>query len=106
MFRTGTGPPLWIIFQSQGAFTHLLVCRLISALFAPSLPHMAGAPMSARSNGFAGPRRVLSFAHPVGVAQLVEHRTVAPNVVGSNPIAHPIPRPFQACHCGRRDPIM
>ena len=25
----------------------------------------------------------------VGVAQLVERRTVAPNVVGSNPIAHP-----------------
>ena len=27
----------------------------------------------------------------VGVAQLVERRTVAPNVVGSNPIAHPKP---------------
>ena len=27
----------------------------------------------------------------VGVAQLVERRTVAPNVVGSNPIAHPNP---------------
>lgn len=26
----------------------------------------------------------------VGVAQLVERRTVAPNVVGSNPISHPI----------------
>jgi hypothetical protein len=25
----------------------------------------------------------------VGVAQLVERRTVAPNVVGSNPISHP-----------------
>ncbi len=27
----------------------------------------------------------------VGVAQLVERRTVAPNVVGSNPISHPKP---------------
>ncbi len=26
----------------------------------------------------------------VGVAQLVEHRIVAPAVVGSNPIVHPI----------------
>jgi hypothetical protein len=26
----------------------------------------------------------------VGVAQLVERRTVAPNVVGSNPISHPM----------------
>jgi hypothetical protein len=26
----------------------------------------------------------------VGVAQLVEHRVVAPAVVGSNPITHPI----------------
>lgn len=25
----------------------------------------------------------------VGVAQLAERRTVAPNVVGSNPISHP-----------------
>lgn len=25
----------------------------------------------------------------MGVAQLVERRTVAPNVVGSNPISHP-----------------
>lgn len=33
---------------------------------------------------------MLNFPLPVvGVAQLVEHRTVAPNVVGSNPIAHP-----------------
>jgi hypothetical protein len=34
-------------------------------------------------------RPVLPFEEVVGVAQLVEHRTVAPNVVGSNPIAHP-----------------
>jgi hypothetical protein len=27
----------------------------------------------------------------VGVAQLVEHRVVAPVVVGSSPITHPIP---------------
>ena len=30
-----------------------------------------------------------NLADAVGVAQLVEHRIVAPEVVGSNPIAHP-----------------
>src|SRR5262245_43702653 len=29
------------------------------------------------------------YSRMVGVAQLVERRTVAPNVVGSNPISHP-----------------
>ena len=29
------------------------------------------------------------FLHAVGVAQLAEHRTVAPDVVGSIPITHP-----------------
>lgn len=32
---------------------------------------------------------VLNCIAMVGVAQLVERRTVAPNVVGSNPISHP-----------------
>ena len=30
------------------------------------------------------------FLDTVGVAQLAEHRTVAPDVVGSIPITHPI----------------
>ncbi len=34
----------------------------------------------------------------VSVAQLVEHRTVAPRVVGSNPTAHPIRRSFGAMY--------
>ena len=33
--------------------------------------------------------RVMIICTSVSVAQLVEHRSVAPNVVGSNPIAHP-----------------
>ena len=33
----------------------------------------------------------------VGVAQLVEHRIVAPAVVGSNPIVHPIFRNARLC---------
>ena len=33
----------------------------------------------------------VNYSNPtvVSVAQLVEHRSVAPRVVGSNPIAHP-----------------
>jgi hypothetical protein len=34
---------------------------------------------------------VYCFLNVVSVAQLVEHRSVAPRVVGSNPIAHPKP---------------
>src|SRR6266704_279318 len=34
----------------------------------------------------------------VGVAQLVERRTVAPNVVGSNPISHPNPSRLKTIH--------
>jgi hypothetical protein len=41
------------------------------------------------SLSFAAGHRVLNLLVVVGVAQLVERRTVAPNVVGSNPIAHP-----------------
>jgi hypothetical protein len=32
----------------------------------------------------------MNSLHTVGVAQLAEHRTVAPDVVGSIPITHPI----------------
>jgi hypothetical protein len=33
----------------------------------------------------------VNYLHPtvVSVAQLVEHRSVAPRVAGSNPVAHP-----------------
>jgi hypothetical protein len=32
---------------------------------------------------------VLNYGSAVGVAQLVERRTVAPNVAGSIPVSHP-----------------
>ena len=34
-------------------------------------------------------RSVLNWAGVVGVAQLVERRSVAPNVAGSSPVSHP-----------------
>ena len=34
-------------------------------------------------------RKLLTIISAVSVAQLVEHRSVEPRVVGSNPIAHP-----------------
>jgi hypothetical protein len=42
------------------------------------------------------PRGVLGAATAVGVAQLVERRSVAPNVAGSIPVSHPkfSPNPF------------
>jgi hypothetical protein len=39
-----------------------------------------------------------SSGNAVSVAQLVEHRSVAPRVVGSNPIAHP--KLIQRIHSG------
>lgn len=41
-------------------------------------------------------RAIINSLAAVSVAQLVEHRSVAPRVVGSNPIAHPnrLPIPY------------
>ena len=41
---------------------------------------------------FEAAQVVINSLGVVGVAQLAEHRTVAPNVVGSNPISHPNPQ--------------
>src|SRR5262249_23411184 len=38
---------------------------------------------------FSGEDGVINWRGTVGVAQLVERRTVAPNVAGSNPVSHP-----------------
>jgi hypothetical protein len=40
-------------------------------------------------DNIVGLRRVLGVTTAVGVAQLVERRSVAPNVAGSNPVSHP-----------------
>src|SRR5207248_5869112 len=49
--------------------------------------------MRARAKGrraiFMSTACVIIEQHTVGVAQLAEHRTVAPDVVGSIPISHP-----------------
>jgi hypothetical protein len=47
--------------------------------------------MGAEAINVGKPYKYWRFCTMVGVAQLVERRTVAPNVVGSNPIAHPKP---------------
>ena len=41
----------------------------------------------------------IQYLMMVGVAQLVEHRVVAPAAVGSNPITHPISKPQLRLHC-------
>ena len=43
-----------------------------------------------------------TYSRMVGVAQLVERRTVAPNVVGSNPISHPNTPRVRPGHIGNR----
>ena len=47
--------------------------------------------------------RAVAFPPTVGVAQLAEHRTVAPDVVGSIPIAHPSFQPLPTTLAGLPD---
>jgi hypothetical protein len=56
--------------------------RLLLSMIRPALFRQSRRP-------FARHRLVLNYPPTVGVAQLVERRTVAPNVEGSNPFSHP-----------------
>ena len=55
----------------------------------PSKPRVAGSNPARRANKLT--KRVL-LGSEVGVAQLVEHRIVVPDVAGSIPVTHPISR--------------
>ena len=57
-----------------------------------SLRNQMGFTCEACFASVGGGSGVLSFSQVVSVAQPVEHRSVEPRVVGSNPIAHPKPQ--------------
>src|SRR5260370_1298290 len=52
-------------------------------------------------NCFERPGVVVNYKSAVGVAQLVERRSVAPDVAGSIPVSHPISKISNKTHCLR-----
>jgi hypothetical protein len=68
---------------------HLIKQTLVRSDFCNRKAAHGSRQLSPNSLRFLPFPLVLDYLSAVGVAQLVERRTVAPNVVGSNPISHP-----------------
>src|SRR5271168_2488732 len=71
-------------------------CKIIPPEPTPPIP---GSELPERTDAVAAPFRWCKLWNhsAVSVAQLVEHRSVAPRVAGSNPVAHPN-QPIESTH--------